>query len=107
MEKDTKIAIDTVVKRYIQLYPEEYNAVVDQIWVSRNNQFNKLATTTEDGIIQQKLFEIPEKLHTMIKKNLTQKQWDDYTSEHNPEASKRNARWFARTYKQFAIAQEI
>ena len=106
MQEETKLTIKDIVLGYAQMFPDEYNAVIKQISEVRKQQMNDLATGTEEGIIEQKLYEIPETLYAMFKTGLTSKQYSDFYAK-EPKQAKKNARWFARTFYQFAIAKKI
>lgn len=101
ISKKTKDKIIASVKSYIELFPEEYIAVTDQInkkrWSLDDMEFGQAIT---DSVIIRGLFEIPEKLETIIFKYLTSEELTEFRGL-------KGGRWFAQKFIQFRTANEV
>jgi len=102
ISNNTKRAITKVVTDYRKLYPDEYVAVVEQIRLERLKTRNALASTGYDGVIEQKLYEVPETLYVMLQNRLTEAELKELRDQ-----KEGGPRWFAQTFKEFAIATKI
>lgn len=100
MDETTKLKIKQLVATYKEVHPEEYIAVVDQIRITRGMQDDEFASTGGDHVVEQKLYEVPETLFAILKFNLSSDQLKELYS-------KAGARWFARTFREFATAIKI
>jgi len=96
---EVKEKIKRTVSEYKRLFPEEYKAVVAQIAESRKNQKDQYASSSGEHM-ERALFEIPETLFVALKMNLSDEEMLTYKSI---ECS----RWFAKTYKEFTLAEKI
>lgn len=100
----TKKRISNLVMGYKTLFPEEYAFVVNQIEAKRRTQGDEFAQMKlENPMLERALYEVPEKLFIAFMNELE-------TEEHNyikGQKSKEGARWFARTFKEFALAEKI
>lgn len=101
ISNNTKKAITKVVADYRKLYPNEYVAVCEQIRLQREAT-NDLATTEHEGVIQQKLYETPETLFYMLKNKLSDAEYKELQDQNAG-----GPRWFAQTFKEFAVAKKI
>lgn len=100
--ENIKSKIKNAVKLYIKTFPEEYVLVVDSIRQKRgtlaDERFGTL--TGGDHFAERALYEIPEKLDSMLNMNLTSDELEWYKS-------KKAAGWFAKTFPQFRLPDEI
>lgn len=93
--------ISNLVAGYKELFPEEYEMTVKFIEDNRRLQANEFsALKNEHAILERALYEIPEKLSTMIFQELSEE-------ELNYFKSKQGGRWFAKSFPQFALATKI
>lgn len=104
ISQKTKHEITKVVRNYKQAYPDEYAAVIDQIRLTRQQQINEFAATdmNKNNVIEQLMYEIPETLYVMLKAKLSEHAWKEFQDQNLG-----GPRWFAQTFKEFAIARKI
>lgn len=94
--------IRTAVRDYQEMFPQDYKNLMKAIEYSRQNLKTQYAEMpdTRGGSDMRLLFEIDEKLSTMIGMKLTH---DEVAEFRDTE----NTRWFAKEFPQFAIAKSI
>lgn len=94
--------IRTAVRDYQKMFPQDYKELMKAIAWSRQNLKTELAeiTDTRGGSDMRLLFEIDEKLSTMIGMKLTNEELLEFRE-------KENTRWFAKEFPQFAISKVI
>lgn len=102
ISNNTKRAVTKVVADYRKLYPDEYAAVIEQIRIERNKSSNDFASTGHEGAIHQKMYEVPETLYKMLQNRLKTHELQEFQDQ---QAG--GPRWFAQTFKEFAIAQKV
>jgi hypothetical protein len=97
----TQNKIKNVVKLYKETFPEEYKTVCEGIEMSRRLQKDEFGST-QDGsnFVGRILYETPEKLQSLIIKNLDVEELEYFKS-------KEGARWFANTFREFRVADKI
>jgi hypothetical protein len=97
----TKQKIKNTVKGYKLLFSDEFNQFTQSMDYIRRIQANEFSSLKQDnGMVQRALFEIPENLYSSIIKTLDDNQLKYFKS-------KECARWFAKTFPEFALAQKI
>jgi hypothetical protein len=97
----TKNRIRNIVFGYKELFPNEYGNVVKFIANNRRLQENEFASMKQEhAVIQRALYELPEKLSTMLFQELSGEELTYFKS-------KQGGRWFAKTFPQFALSVKI
>lgn len=102
ISNNTKRAITRIVNDYRKLYPDEYAAVIEQLRLTRAQNKDDLASTGHDGVIHQKMYEIPATLYDMLLARLKETERKEFQDQELG-----GPRWFAQTFKEFAIAEKI
>lgn len=102
MDKElTKNRIKNLVAGYKELFPDEYKAVVSFIERNRKLQENEFASMKQEhAMLERGLYEIPEKLSTILIKELKDEELKFFKS-------KEGGRWFAKQFPQFALAIKV
>ena len=100
MNKDIKLKIEKIVKGYAKAYPDEFEAFKKGVKQKLYIQRDKFASTKNMDFVIRGLYEIPETLLGLLKLKLTMDEWKFYES-------KEGGRWFAKKFKEFAIAEKI
>lgn len=85
---------------YKRTFPDDYETVVYEIANRRKLNVDKFASLKGDHAIQRALFEIPETLMVGILANLDEHQMGYFKSIEG-------SRWFAKTFRQFAVGNEV
>ena len=100
---ETQKNIKKVVDDYKLFFPDEYALVVEMI-KGKKNTVDEFASV--DGMFDGRvLYEIPETLSKMLTKNLV---LDDLTWLKSGGFNKKEGgRWFARTFREFSLAESI
>lgn len=99
--KHIKDKISGAVRAYVKMHPEEYRTAIKGIKVQRSLQRDQFASLHGDGALQRALYEIPEKLNISIMQVLSAEELMEY------KTNKTLPRWFAKTYKEFSLAETI
>lgn len=94
----TKQKVRNAVSAYQKQYPQEYSDVISLVARKRKDLHNQYGAALGDHAFERILYEIPETLNNIFVFNLTDDQllW---------MKTKTGARWFTRTFKQFALAE--
>lgn len=94
--------IRTAVRDYQTMFPKEYKELMKVIEYDRQNLKTEMAeiTETRGGSDMRLLFEIDERLSTMIGMKLTHDEQVEFKE-------KENTRWFAKEFPQFAITKVV
>jgi len=100
MEKATKLKIKTIVKDYIEMFPEEFCLAVRQIKRNRDNQRTKFAELKKTDFVERGLIEVPQTLNSMFYSQLTEDEMEELRT-------KKGIRWFANTFPVFKLAEKI
>lgn len=95
-----KEQITKIVRDYMRTFPAEYNAFRNSVRIKKEGQSNKFGLAKETQIELRALYDIPETLDVSMSMLLSEEalQW---------LRSKEGARWFARKFPAFKVAQEI
>lgn len=100
--KNLKRKVQNAVDLYKKAFQTEYNTVVIQIKERQSKQKNEYGEVVdEDGrthAVQRKLFEVSEKLYTIVMGNLTDE-------EILLTESKEYALWFVKEFPQFSTTK--
>ena len=100
MSPETKTLVKEVVKEYIRVLPDEYEAFTKAQEMSRKELKDELARVKGDHVLERRLHEMPETLFFSIKARLTDEQFAEFTTiEGN--------RWFAKTFISFRSGYEV
>jgi DNA replication protein DnaD len=96
---DPQIKIKGIVKDYKELFPDEYNSVVEYLKKKRVNT-KKFAEVKGSDIVQRLLYEIPETLQTILSSRLNEdeKKWFESVT---------GGRWFADNFREFVLAEKL
>lgn len=94
----TQARIKNLVSGYKTLFPEEYAAVCDAVIMQRQLQKDELASTKGEHVLGRKLYEISEKLYMSFVKELDSDELAYFKSTEG-------ARWFTKTFTQFALTK--
>lgn len=100
MRQATKQKIIDAVAQYKQQFPEEYKKFVEQTIDRRKDLMNDFAEAKGKYALKRALIEMPETLHNIINDKLD-------VGEVTEFSAKEAVRWFARTYKEFALPDKI
>jgi hypothetical protein len=100
MHNLTKSKIKLLVEEYQRVFPEEYAAFQQGQRVRVDLTSDKYASVIDGEALEQHLTEMPETLYTILEKHLS-------NDQHQELQTKEGMRWFARTFKQYAVAQAI
>jgi len=92
--------ISLAVRDYAKMFPDEYKKVLDTIKWQKQNLKTDLAEIEDTHGLQRALYTVPENLHQMIVEKLP-------NEELNQFKDKDSARWFTKTFPQFAITRTI
>jgi hypothetical protein len=98
--ENTKTRLKNLVDLYKKECEAEYIAVCDYIKENRSILKDEFASTDSDNAIKRSLYEIPETLSMAIVKNLD-------TDELTWLATKEGGIWFAKTFKEFRVAEKL
>lgn len=102
MDKNlVKKKVKNLVEGYKIVFPEDYKAVVTWIDTNRRIQENEFASLKQDnGMLHRAIYELPEALSVSIENELDGEQLAYFKT-------KECARWFAKTFPEFSLAQKI
>lgn len=97
-----KTKIKTVAESYIRLFPGEYEAFKDGVRTKRSSQRDDYGTMRKGSgdYVERVSHEIPERMYAALRGVLEQDEWDWFRSIPG-------TRWFARTFRQFAVIEKV
>lgn len=98
-----KTEIEKVVSRYHLAHAGEFRIFQKALTDKRDLQANQYASLKGDHALYRILFEIPETLDLELKLLLTDEAWSWLFD--NPKST--GARWFARRFPEFRVAQKL
>lgn len=90
--------ISQIVAAYKKRYPDDYRMVVDAVKMKRGLTRDQFASI--EGSSMRGLFEIPEKLHQSLVIGLAEEEIEWFKSL-------TGGRWFATTFREFALPTAI
>ncbi len=92
--------IKKLVDGYTKLFPQEFKDFCGDMKTKRDLQENKFSELKQGGSVYRALFEMPETLDTIFEMQLNDedKVWFK---------SLAGARWFAKNFKEFNVAEKI
>jgi len=96
--KNLKRKVKHAVDLYKETFNEEYNLVVKQIKDHRDSLKSDYGQTEGDHVIKRELFRVPEKLYTIIVKNLSDE-------ELQMMDTKEYSKWFLKEFAQFKVTK--
>lgn len=94
----SKMRVNLAVKDYIEMFPDDYKAVLDYIAWQRDNLDNDMAEIKKTHAIKRALGTMPEKLFQMIQQKLNKTEMAEF-------GSLESQRWFYKENKQFALTK--
>lgn len=97
--KQLKQKLETLTLRYIELFPDEYKAVVTQLAAEREKNKDKFASVYKDKVLRRKIYEIPETLHKMWVKELSE---EELVALKDGPRGQDISHWFAKRFPEFA-----
>lgn len=109
MNNATKDKIKFLVNTYRKEFPREYKLFKKGVRIKQEMQATKYAEPVKknakkaDSVIMRALFEMPETLVSLLKLKLHEEEANWLFSSTNSEG----ARWFAKTFKDFRIAEKV
>lgn len=98
--ENTEARIKNIVKAYRQEFEEEYHLVAKEVLRKRLVAKDKYASTGGEHVVQRQLLEYPEKLSIAMIKELDEEESTWF-------ATKEGQRWFAKTFPEFRVAEDI
>ena len=96
--KNLKRKIKHAVTLYKETFFDEYIIVIQQIKEYRDSLKDDFAKVDGDHVLKRELFRVPEKLYTIIVKNLSDE-------ELQMMDSKEYSKWFIKEFPQFKITK--
>lgn len=102
--QQAKVHIKKIVEDYIKLFPEDYETVKKGVQMQREALIDEKYGTGV-GSEMRALFEIPVDLSEMFIMNLTEEEMEWFKA--GGVDRKEGGRWFARTFKEFALPNHI
>ena len=102
--KETKKKVEKLTIKYIELFPDEYRAVVRYLSSNREKNVNKFASVASDKTLRRKIYEIPETLNKIFIKNLSA---EELVLIKDGESGKEFSHWFAKRFPEFAGGTHI
>ena len=105
--EDAQIKIADAIKTYTKLFPDEFARFKTSVRAKQENLTTKWAEVEGSEAIERHLFDMPEKLYTAIKIQLTQDEldWLFATGRHRKDFT--GVKWFMTTYKDFLITEDF
>lgn len=104
--QQAKTHITKIVEDYKQLFPQDYETVVEGIRMQREMLLDqKFGTALNTGSEMRALFEIPADLSEMFIMQLTEEEMEWFKAGGSDR--KAGGRWFAKTFKEFTLPKEI
>jgi len=104
--QQAKERIKQIVEAYINLFPEDYATVCDGIKLTRNTYADDFASAKKHGAPDMRaLFEIPVDLSEMFIMQLSEEEMEWFKAGGSDR--KAGGRWFAKTFKEFALPTNI
>lgn len=102
-----KHKIETAVKEYTRLFPEEYRLFKKATVEKVSRLKDDFATTGQSNVIERHLYDVPEQLHSAIYQILTDQEYDWYTGRGEFQGSLSAAQWFIGRFPEFKITSEF
>lgn len=99
-QDNVKVKIKKLVDSYTRLFAQEFKDFCGDMKTKRELQSNKFSELKDGGAVHRALFEVPETLNTIFEMQLNDEDKDWFKS-------KDGARWFARNFKEFNVAEKI
>lgn len=104
--QSAKAHIRAIVENYIRLYPEDFAIVKKGIEMQRGLHLDEFASAKLAGSSDMRgLFEIPVDLSEMLITGLSEEEMEWFKA--GGASRKEGARWFAKTFKAFALPDSI
>lgn len=104
--QQAKDHIRQIVKTYIELYPSDYELFKDAVVHMRGLlQDEKFGTAKDMGSDMRALFEMPVDLSEMLIMQLTEEEMEWFKA--GGADRKQGARWFAKAFPTFRLADSI
>lgn len=100
MRNSTKLKIKSIVEEYKLLFPADYMGTCEVVKHQRANMRDEYAAVLGTHILHRALYSISELLSGMIGQRLNE-------GEITEMSEKPSQRWFAKTYKEFCLADKI
>lgn len=101
-----KTHIKEIVDIYIKLRPEDYALVIEGIRMQKGLHLDEFATASLAGSETTRgLFEIPVELSEMLITGLSEEEMEWFKA--GGANRKEGGRWFAQTFKEFALPESI
>lgn len=97
--KNLKKKVETLTLKYIDLFPDEYRAVVNYLSSEKEKNKDKFASVSSDKTLRRKIYEIPETLNKIFVKELTA---EELIMMKDGQSGKDFAHWFAKRFPEFA-----
>ena len=95
--------ITEIVNNYIRLYPDDFQTVKEGIAMQRGLHLDEFARSK--GSDMRGLYEIPQELHEMLIMGLEPEEMNWLKAGGTDR--KEGGRWFARTFKAFALPHNV
>lgn len=95
--ENTQAKLTKSVTEYEEMFPWEVQEFAKGMRIKRDNQ-KKFAVVDKTDALERQILEYPDNLYTIMKANLDTDDWVYFTS-------KKGARWFGRTFPQYAITE--
>lgn len=106
MSPKTKAKIKAIHKSYKEMFPDEYKLICEYIKALREGTVTDYAESEEESAFERKLGETPETLITMIEKTLSEEEMKEFRGV-DKDSMIKSARWFYKTFNEFAVAKKI
>lgn len=102
--KELKLKVERLFLKYIKFYDEDYQLVVKYLQGEREKNKNKFSSIKDSKMVNRKIYEIPETLHSIFLTNLTK---EELILMKDGEDGKDFARWFAKRFPEFASGTHV
>lgn len=107
MDRLIKDKVKQIVTDYKELFPGEFAMFQKQIADFRAQLTDKqFGTISGDHAMERAVHEMPDTLFGMITKTLTDEELNQFTGT-DSASQKKAARWFAKTFPEFALPTHI
>ena len=97
--KNLNKKVETLTLKYIEIFPDEYRAVVNYLAGEQEKNKDKFASVSSDKTIRRKIYEIPETLNKILTKELSD---EELVMMKDGQNGKDFAHWFAKRFPEFA-----
>lgn len=105
-----KTKLKECVDIYRKTFPQEFAAFKewsDKVRSAQRVSGNKFAELKGSDMVQRKLGEIPERLHTLIEKMLSAEELQWYQADGAYKGDYRGPTWFYTTFPVFRVTEEM